>query len=409
MTKFYFAYGSNMDEAQMASRCPGAEVCGRASLPGYRFVINDRGVATLLACTGAWTPGLLWRINEEHEHSLDDYEGYAAGCYDKCMRVVREARGCEHTALVYIAPLAFPLGAPRDGYLERIVKAAKAHNLPKSHVMFLRTWPRVREFEVFNQFLDCMKAEVPGTVDPPAILSRWGGRRCWEDTLSGAFRSNIVDMLKAQRDRLVLAALEEIFCAEEEELCELDEETRREVLETDEPVPLWFEQAFLRRVLAAAQNREMELTEAYATRAAFAHYELARFLEYVESLRKDHYLPAALSRAHKAEELADAGVIITADPARPHGPSDRFIVTEYAPLLGDLWNRVFFSGNGVSPRTCPHIDAFVDAASSDSATDIVFQALHRVAILTRDAMDAIGKELDKHVGTGLGCEVYTPF
>lgn len=50
MRRLYFAYGSNMDEAaQMAERCPGAEVIGLATLPGYRFVINQRGVATLPA------------------------------------------------------------------------------------------------------------------------------------------------------------------------------------------------------------------------------------------------------------------------------------------------------------------------------------------------------------------------
>jgi hypothetical protein len=38
--RYYFAYGSNMDEKQMASRCPGSQLVGRARLLAHSFLIN---------------------------------------------------------------------------------------------------------------------------------------------------------------------------------------------------------------------------------------------------------------------------------------------------------------------------------------------------------------------------------
>ncbi|HEY6798412.1 MAG TPA: gamma-glutamylcyclotransferase family protein, partial [Kineosporiaceae bacterium] len=39
----YFAYGSNMDQAQMTQRCPSARLLGPATLPDHRLVFNRSG------------------------------------------------------------------------------------------------------------------------------------------------------------------------------------------------------------------------------------------------------------------------------------------------------------------------------------------------------------------------------
>ena len=39
MKKLYIAYGSNMDEEQMAFRCPTATLVGTAIVEGYRDVV----------------------------------------------------------------------------------------------------------------------------------------------------------------------------------------------------------------------------------------------------------------------------------------------------------------------------------------------------------------------------------
>ncbi len=82
-TIHYFAYGSNMDPAQMAERCPSATFLCRASLPGWkvaftRYSRNRRcGVADIIHEPGAAVWGVVYVIDrQEVEESLDPLEGY---------------------------------------------------------------------------------------------------------------------------------------------------------------------------------------------------------------------------------------------------------------------------------------------------------------------------------------------
>ena len=49
MSHLYFAYGSNMWQAQMRTRCPQSLLLGPATLHGYRWIINTRGYANIVA------------------------------------------------------------------------------------------------------------------------------------------------------------------------------------------------------------------------------------------------------------------------------------------------------------------------------------------------------------------------
>ena len=158
MSNLYFAYGSNMDAEQMADRCPGAECAGVGTLPDYRFIINQRGYATLRSEEYAETPGVLWRLDAAHERALDRYEGYRVGLYDKCWRELRTESGDEIKALVYIDHRNQRLGTPRDGYIKRIIAGAEAYGLPEGHVGVLRAWPHKRDLKGFNQLISDIKA-----------------------------------------------------------------------------------------------------------------------------------------------------------------------------------------------------------------------------------------------------------
>ena len=76
MKRRYFAYGSNLCHRQMAYRCPAAQpaetVC---SLSGWRFIINRRGVATILPAPAFRVLGLIWHLTPDCEAALDEYEG----------------------------------------------------------------------------------------------------------------------------------------------------------------------------------------------------------------------------------------------------------------------------------------------------------------------------------------------
>jgi len=135
----YFAYGSNMDLAQMADRCPGARVVDGAVMADVRFVIASRGYANVVAAPGEAVFGVLWDLAPEDEASLDRYEGVRPGLYRKDEVAVLTTGGRSVRALVYRANET-ATGRPVAGYLELIVAAARHHGLPTDYVARLETW-----------------------------------------------------------------------------------------------------------------------------------------------------------------------------------------------------------------------------------------------------------------------------
>jgi gamma-glutamylcyclotransferase (GGCT)/AIG2-like uncharacterized protein YtfP len=79
----YFAYGSNLDVAQMKERCPSSDPLGVARLSGYRLAFSRYsrtrgcGVADIVTQAGAEVWGLVYELSESDlTGSLDRYEGY---------------------------------------------------------------------------------------------------------------------------------------------------------------------------------------------------------------------------------------------------------------------------------------------------------------------------------------------
>lgn len=132
----YFAYGMNMDEARMHGRCPGATLIGPAVLPHHRFIINLRGVATVVPEVGASVYGLLWRLTANDIAELDRFEGVASGYYRRAVKdVTTSDHSCVHVD-IYVADDATP-GEPRAGYLERILAAADRWQFPAVYMEVL--------------------------------------------------------------------------------------------------------------------------------------------------------------------------------------------------------------------------------------------------------------------------------
>lgn len=82
-TRYYFAYGSNLHVKQMKRRCPNSRYIGRARLADYRWQINERGYANVVAAEGRWVDGLVYEIDERDEAKLDVNEGVAKNAYEK--------------------------------------------------------------------------------------------------------------------------------------------------------------------------------------------------------------------------------------------------------------------------------------------------------------------------------------
>lgn len=105
----YFAYGSNLDEAQMRERCPGALRDLRATLPGHELTFAGfshrwRGaVASVVRARGRAVAGLLYRIPRAHVMRLDRFEG-SPFAYERHTRIVVDERGHRRRAQLYVQP-----------------------------------------------------------------------------------------------------------------------------------------------------------------------------------------------------------------------------------------------------------------------------------------------------------------
>jgi hypothetical protein len=131
----HFAYGSNMHRALMRKHAPAATPIGVAQLADYRFVITADGYASVEPARAATLHGMLWRLTPRDRVTLDAWENIAGGLYRAETMPVRR-NGRRHPALVYIARLR-PPGSPKPGYMEIVVKAARALELPADYVTSL--------------------------------------------------------------------------------------------------------------------------------------------------------------------------------------------------------------------------------------------------------------------------------
>jgi gamma-glutamylcyclotransferase (GGCT)/AIG2-like uncharacterized protein YtfP len=140
---FYFAYGANMDVAAMAARCPKSRPLSRARMARHRFVIAAAGYASVARDPGATVHGVLWDLALGDIPALDRFEEVARGLYRKVTQPVLRERAGAVSALVYVSADARE-GAPRAGYLEGVVAAAREWNLPAAYILYLESLIPVR-------------------------------------------------------------------------------------------------------------------------------------------------------------------------------------------------------------------------------------------------------------------------
>ena len=134
----HFAYGSNMDQAAMRQRCPGARAVGPARLDNWRFIVMRDGYASIVPASGAVVHGVLWRLSPRDLAAVNAYEALDSGLYRRRMLSVRHAGG-RVQALVYVGRDR-STGRPKPDYHQAVVAAARAWNLPEDYVRTLERW-----------------------------------------------------------------------------------------------------------------------------------------------------------------------------------------------------------------------------------------------------------------------------
>lgn len=135
----YFAYGSNMDDTQMARRCPDARLVGPASLPDHRFFITGNGWASVRPDTSQSVWGLQWQLSPRDIEALDLWEDVENGLYTRQQRRIIPRGGEPCDAMVYVE-CSLSRGDPPAWYIERIITSAARHRLPEEYQQFLRGW-----------------------------------------------------------------------------------------------------------------------------------------------------------------------------------------------------------------------------------------------------------------------------
>lgn len=148
----YFGYGSNLWLHQMSLRCPTSKYIGVARLPNYRWIINSRGYANIVASASSdEVYGLVYSLAPSDEAQLDINESVPDAYTKETMKVqlwvsevgksVDVAAGGTKAAaadlLVYIDRKRTVEHAPKQEYIYRMnmgIKDALQKGVPQDYV-----------------------------------------------------------------------------------------------------------------------------------------------------------------------------------------------------------------------------------------------------------------------------------
>ncbi|MGI5927907.1 MAG: gamma-glutamylcyclotransferase family protein [Thermacetogeniaceae bacterium] len=122
--RLYLAYGSNMAQNQMLSRCPQAKLVGMTHLNGWALKFHH--FADIEKHEGANAPSVIWDITKSDEKELDHYEGYAKHYVKK--NIIVTVNDAPVSAMAYVMTDWKKTGAPgacempSESYLDLIQK-----------------------------------------------------------------------------------------------------------------------------------------------------------------------------------------------------------------------------------------------------------------------------------------------
>jgi len=141
----YAAYGSNMDPAQMRSRCPHSPFARTGWIPDWRLTFGgedlgwEGALATLAEEPGAAVFVGLYDITPYDRISLDKWECADTGLYRTITLRVSTLEG-DVLAWTYVLN-GYEGGLPSARYLGLIAEAAEKAGAPEDYVRDLRDRP----------------------------------------------------------------------------------------------------------------------------------------------------------------------------------------------------------------------------------------------------------------------------
>jgi len=133
MTKYYVAYGSNLNINQMKMRCPNARVVGTGFIHDYELLFKGSktgGYLTIEKAKGKSVPVAIWQVTKRDELSLDRYEGYPSFYYKADVEIdikgIKTGKQYRKQAFVYIMHEDREIGMPSDWYVLTCLEGYKA-------------------------------------------------------------------------------------------------------------------------------------------------------------------------------------------------------------------------------------------------------------------------------------------
>ena len=137
----YFAYGSNMDWAQMQRRCPSAQFVCVARLADYGFAIARHsrlrrcGTANIFAERGSEVWGVVYDVSEQDFTTLDGFEdGYRR---ERASVYILNDGNQPLDVIVYIAEKENDVPLPNAAYKQHILAGARHWRLPQAYCELL--------------------------------------------------------------------------------------------------------------------------------------------------------------------------------------------------------------------------------------------------------------------------------
>jgi gamma-glutamylcyclotransferase (GGCT)/AIG2-like uncharacterized protein YtfP len=134
----YFAYASNMNQAQMQRWCPASRFVKAVLLGGYRFVYDgfsvtwDGAVGNIVKSGTEKVWGALYEITERDRLTLDAFEGYPRS-YEHTEVEVKDRDGNAYRAMTYVRT-GRALGKPHPDYERIVIDGAKESGVPEEYI-----------------------------------------------------------------------------------------------------------------------------------------------------------------------------------------------------------------------------------------------------------------------------------